>query len=103
MGSIEFGGDMHREIKTPHGLERDFRIGHRNGKIAAKTEQSLRAPVPDRLNGFDRVVALVARRLEPEDAGYCVQKRISRDLGNADRAISLYIGVAAERRNAGAL
>src|ERR1700692_4237638 len=103
MGAIELGGDMHRETETPHCLERNFRIGHRNGKVAAKTDQSLRAPVPDRLNGFDRVVALVARRLEPEYAGYCVQKRICRDLDNADRAISLHIRVAAERRNASAL
>jgi serine acetyltransferase len=35
MGAIELGGDMHRKIKVPHRLERDFRIGHRNGKIAA--------------------------------------------------------------------
>src|ERR1700730_11244804 len=103
MGPIELGGDMHREIETPHCLERDFRIGHRNGKIAAKTDQRLRTPVPDRLDSFDGVMALFARRFEPEDAGYSVQKRIAWNLGDADRAVSLHIRVAAERRNAGAL
>src|SRR5258705_7583533 len=66
MGAIEFGGDMHREIEVPHRLERDFRIGHRNGKIAAKTDQSLRAPVPDRLDRFDRVVALLRGGSNPK-------------------------------------
>jgi hypothetical protein len=60
---------MHREVEVPHRLERDFRIGHRNREIAAKTDQRLRAPVPDRLDGFDRIMALVAWRLEPEHAG----------------------------------
>src|ERR1700688_2191320 len=68
MRAVELGGDMHREIEVPHRLERDLRIGHRNREIAAQTDQGLRAAVPDRLDGFDRVVALVARRLEPEDA-----------------------------------
>src|SRR5882762_7751157 len=80
-----------------------FRIAHRNSKITAKTHQSLRAPIPDRLDSLDRVVALVAGRLESEDAGQSIQKRIIRNLGNADRAISLHIRVAAQRRNAGAL
>src|SRR5467141_2852517 len=69
MRTIELGSDMHRKIEVPHRLECDFRIGHRNGKIAAKTDQSLRATIPDRLDSFDRVVALVAGRLESEDAG----------------------------------
>ena len=41
MGAIEFGGDMHREIEVAHRLECDFRIGHRNGKISAETDQRL--------------------------------------------------------------
>src|SRR6266851_2957205 len=94
---------MDRKIEIPHRLERHFRVGHRNGKIAAKTDQSLRAPVPNRLDRFERVVALVARRFKSEDAAYCVQKRITWNLSNADRAISLHVGVAAQRRNAGAL
>ena len=49
------------------------------------------------------IVALVARRLEAEHAGQSIQQCIVRDLGNADGAVSLHIGVAAQRRNAGAL
>src|SRR6202790_3980570 len=94
---------MHCKIEIPHRPECDFRIGHRNSKIAAQTDQSLRAPVPDRLNSFNRVVALVAWRLEPEHARYSVEKLVIRNLGNADRTVSLHIGVAAQRRNAGAL
>src|SRR5258708_2216922 len=83
-----------------HGLRKNcldgaFRIAHRDGKIAAKTDQCLRAPIQDRLDGFDRVVALVAWWLESEGAGQSVQKRITRNLGNADRAIPLHIRVAA--------
>src|ERR1700674_978010 len=103
MRAIELGGYMHCEIEVPHRLECDFRIGHRNVKIAAKTDQSLRAPIAERLDSFDRVVALVAWRVEAEDASYSVQKLIIRNLGNADRAVSLHIRVAAQRRNAGAL
>src|SRR5260370_16995056 len=95
MGGIEFCGGVDREIEVAHCLECHFRIGHRDGKIAAKTDQCLRAPIPDRLDGFDRVVALVAWWLESEGAGQSVQKRITRNLGNADRAIPLHIRVAA--------
>ena len=79
MGAIELGGDMHREIEVPHRLERDFRIGHRNGKVAAETDQSLRAPVPDRLDGFNRVMALAAWRIEAEHAGDSIQQLIIRN------------------------
>src|SRR3984957_6986154 len=103
MGAIELGGDMHHKIEAPHRLECDVRIGHRNGKVAAKTHQSLRAPIPDRLDSLDGVMALVAWRLESEHAGQSIQQRCTRDLGNADRAISLHVRVAAQRRNAGAL
>ena len=68
MGAIELGGDMHRKIEAPHRLERDFRIGHRNGKIAAKTNQSFRATIPDRFDSFDGVMALVAWRIDSEHA-----------------------------------
>ena len=40
---------------------------------------------------------------ESEHAGYSVQQLITRNLGNADRAVSLHIRMAAQRRNAGAL
>lgn len=68
MRSIELGRDVHRDIEIPHGLERDFGVGHRNGKISPETYQSLGASVPDRLDGLDRVVAFFAWRLEPEYA-----------------------------------
>src|ERR1700733_10322313 len=68
MGTVELSSDMHHEIEVLHRLEGDFRIGHGNGQVAAKTDQSLRAPVPDRLDSFDRIMALVACRLEPEYA-----------------------------------
>src|ERR1700730_13051128 len=73
MGTIELGGDMHRKIEVPHRLECDVRVAHRNGKIAAKTDQSLRTSIPDRLDSLDRVVSLVAWRLESEDAGQSIQ------------------------------
>jgi len=88
MGAVELGGDMHREIQVPHRLERYFRIRHRNGEIAAQTDQSLRAAIPDRLDGFDRVVALVAWRLEPKRAPG-VEKLVIREFGDADRPVSL--------------
>src|SRR6267378_2534635 len=87
---------------SPPRLKCGFRIGHRDCKIAAKTDQRLRAAIPDCLNRFDRVVALVAWRVESEDASYSVQKRIIRSLGNADRTVSLHIRVTAQRGNAGA-
>src|SRR5207237_8770820 len=102
MRAIEFGSDMHREIEVPHRLERHFRIGHGNRKIAAETDQSLRTAVPDRLDSLERIVALVARRFESEHAGQSIQKLVIRNLGDANRAVSLHIGVAAPRRNAGA-
>src|ERR1700739_1753807 len=100
MRAIELGGDMHHEIETPHRLECNLRSGHRNGKVAAKTDQSLRAPIPDRLDSLDGVMALVAWRLESEHAGQSIQQRCTRNLGNADRAVPLHIRVAAQRRKA---
>src|SRR6202008_3749033 len=102
MGTIELGGDMHRKIEVPHRLECDVRIGHRDSEIATETDQSLRTPIPDRLDGFDRIVALVAWRFESEYPCYSIQEIIVRNLGNADRAVTLHIRMAAQRRNAGA-
>ena len=84
-GAIELGGDMHCEVEAPHRLECDFRVGHRSGKIAAEADQGFRAPIPDRLDGFDRIVALVAWWLESELAGQSVQELVIRNLGDADR------------------
>src|SRR5271167_2007679 len=103
MRAIELGGNVYREVKIAHRLERHGRVGHCNRKISAKTDQRLGAPVTDRLDGFDRVVAAVAWWLKSEDAGQSVEKRVIWNLGNADRAISLHIRVAAQRRNSGAL
>src|ERR1700721_700110 len=69
MGTIKLGSDMHHEIEVPHRLEGDFRIGHGNGQVAAKTDQSLRAPIANRLDGLNGIMALVAWRLEPEYTG----------------------------------
>ncbi len=48
-------------------------------------------------------MALLARRFDSEHAHQSVQKRIARNLGNADRTIALHIRVAAQRRDARAL
>ena len=48
-------------------------------------------------------MAVVAWRLEPKHASYSVQKVVIRDFSDADRAVSLHIRVAPQRRNAGTL
>src|SRR6266566_3098958 len=103
MRPVELGGDMDRKIEVSHRPERHFGIGHRNREVAAKADQGLRATIADRLDSFDSIVALVARRVDSKHAGQSVQELIIRTLGNADRAVSLYIRVTAQRRNAGAL
>src|SRR5260370_30921930 len=97
MRTIELGSDMHCKIEVPHRLECDFRIGHRNSKIAAKTHQSLRAPIPHRLDSLDRGVALVAGRLDSEDAGQYTPNRIILNIRNSDLPISLHIRTPAHR------
>ena len=72
-------------------------------RLPPRQTSALESPVPDRLDGFDRVVALVARRLESEHARYSVQKVIVRNLGDADGAVALHVGMAAQRGDAGAL
>src|ERR1700748_602760 len=103
MRAVQFGGDVHRQIEIPHRLERYFRIGHRDRKVAPEADQRLRTSIPDRLDSLDGVVALVPWRLKSEYARDCVQKLVIRNLGNADRAVALYIRMATQRRDTGAL
>ena len=76
MRAVELGGDMDREIEAAHRRESGLGVRHRDREIAAETDQRLRAPVPDRLDGFDRVMAFFARRLEAEDAVDAVEQAL---------------------------
>src|ERR1700722_4621240 len=103
MRAVELGSNVNGEVKAAHRFKGGLRIRHCDSKVAAEADQRLRAPILDCLDGFDCVVALPAWRLETEHAGNAVQQSVIWNFRDPDGSISLYVGMAAQRRDAGAL
>ena len=91
---------MHGEVERAHAPVALLRIGHCHGKVAAEADQRLGPAIGDGLHRRHRVVAMLTRRFEAEDPLDAFQHGGGRFLGNADRAVSLHIGMAAQRADA---
>ena len=78
-------------------------LGNGADEIAAEAEERLDLARQDALAGLDGVHALVARRLEPELFRQLVERHQFGLFGNADSALALDVGMAANRRDAGAV
>ncbi|MBW4052686.1 MAG: FAD-dependent oxidoreductase, partial [Proteobacteria bacterium] len=100
--AVELGGDMHHQVEPGHAGEGSLRVGHRHRQVAAEADQRLRAAVADRLHRLHRIVAVGARRGKAEALADAIQQRAIRFLGDADGAVALHVGVAAQRADAGA-
>src|ERR1700758_3126638 len=88
-------------IELAHGRLATLRVGQRYGKIAPETDQDLGAAVIDRLHRSNRIMAMMAWRLEAEGAFDTLKQWNVGPFGDADRSIALHVGVAAQRADAG--
>ena len=102
MAAIELGRDLHRELhRRPRRLDGAL-LGNGAQEIAAEADEGLHRAVDDALADLDGRHALLARRLEVEHLGDLVERHQLGLLGDAHRPLALHVGVAADRRDAGA-
>jgi hypothetical protein len=88
---------MYRKVEGTHGLVAVLGIGQRNGEIATEADEHFGPPFDDGLHRRHGVVAMLPRRFESKGPFDAIQQRIRRLLGDADGAVALHIGVAAQR------
>ena len=103
VAAIELGRDVHRQPHGPPGRLHPVAIGDGAEEIAAEHHEGVDLAGQDRLAGLDRVQPGLARRLEPVLLRQLVHRHQLRLLGDADGALALHVGVAAHRRDAGAV
>ena len=78
MRAVELGRDMDREIQARASpASAAFGVRHGDGKLPPRQISAFDAPVAHRLDGFDGVMAVCARRLEAEGALDAVEQRRS--------------------------
>ena len=102
MAAIELGGHLNGQCAVAQR-----RLGHRGvrcrgGEVAAHAEEHRRLPVPHRADRVDRVVSVPARDGDAEPGIECGQEFLWDLLPDAHRAVTLDVGVAAHRADAGA-
>ena len=99
MAAIEFGRDLDGQAHLGPSLLHLFTLGNRADKITAKTDEGPHLPRQESLTSFDRIHALLARRLEAELRGEFVQRNFFRLFGDADGPLPLHVRVASHGRN----
>src|SRR5258705_11630725 len=102
MYAVEFCRNLHRQAAATQSLSRIFRVLRRGKKVAAQREEHFRTSIMHRLDCFDRVEAVLTRRLEIKFSSELVEKGFSGSFPNSHSAIALHITMAAHRTKAGA-
>ena len=102
MRAVQLGRDVDREIELAHGRKAHLRVRHRHRQVAAHADDSLGFSFADGFDRLDGAVAVLARRLEAESLLQVIEQFGVGDLGDADGAIALHVGMAAQRADAGA-
>ena len=100
MRAVELRGDVDGQVHIAHGFEAALGIGQGDGEIAAEADEYLGAPVEHRLHGGHGIVAVLGRRIEAEGALDAFQHRLGRLFPDADSAVALDVGVAAQGADA---
>ena len=77
-------------------------VGDRGDEVAAHREEDACLPVAQRLDRVHRVVAVGPRRVDPELLLQRVEEVVGHPLPDAHRAVTLDVGVAADRAQPGA-
>src|SRR3569832_187243 len=101
MAAVELGRDLDVQVEVPPGLL--DQSGFRNGphEITAESDEAANPPVDHALARLDGIEPLIPRRLEAVEVAKFVERDELRLFGNADRSLSLHVGVSAQRRYAG--
>lgn len=100
--AVDLGGDVDGEAGAAHRGLGDVRVGGGRDEVAAHGEEDLGVAVAQGLDGADDVVAVVARRGDPELRVEGVQEGGGGALEDAHGAVALHVGVAADGADAGA-
>src|SRR3546814_11495468 len=66
MPAVELGGDADGELQLAHRGVGTGCIGHRADEIATEADENFRRAREHRLDRFDRMLAMLARRFETE-------------------------------------
>ena len=85
---------------VPQRLRRELGVGRRRKKVPAQRDEDADAPVVHRVNRFDRIEAVVARRTNAKLRVKPRQPALRHPLPNPHRAIALHIRVPAHRTHA---
>src|SRR5690606_1575474 len=101
MAAVELGGHLYRQAQLAPGRLDPGRVRHSAHEIAAHADEAPDAAIEDAFAGFDRVHAILARRLEAELPTQVVDRYLHRLFGDADGALALHVGMAAHRQDAG--
>jgi hypothetical protein len=100
--AVELRGDVNGKVQIAHGLEALLRVRQCHRQIASQAYKYLGAPIEHRFHCGDGIVPVVTRGLESKGPLDVLQHRRRRFLPDADCAIALNIGVAAQWADAGA-
>ena len=100
--AVELGVQVHREVKIAHALVAAIGVGQRDREIAAEADQRLGLSRHHRLHRLDRVMAVMRRRAETERLFDIGEHHGIGLFGDADSAVALHVGMAAQRADAGA-
>jgi hypothetical protein len=100
MRVVELGRDVDGELAPAQRLLHQPGIRRRAHEVAAEPDEGLGRAVEHRPDGAEHVVAVLARRVEPEFAVECFEERDGRLLVDADGAVALHVGMAAHRAQA---
>src|ERR1051325_698132 len=95
MRPVQFSRDVRREATTTQPCRSKFRVRSGGKKCAAECEEDFDLTVVHRADRLDRVVPVIARRLEVEYFAELVEKRFGRSFPDADSAIALHVAVPA--------
>ena len=100
--AIELGDDLNRHLELPPRAFHDVGLGNGADEIAAERNERLHAAVAHGLAGSDRVEATLARGVEAVLLGEAIERDELGLFRDPDRALTLDIRMASDRKNAGA-
>jgi hypothetical protein len=94
---VELRGDLHGQAGVAERGRGDVRVRRRLREVAAEADEDVRLAVAQRADGVDRVVPVLARRVEAELALERVEERLGRPLPDPHRAVALHVRVPTDR------
>src|SRR6185437_1872223 len=98
---VELGQNLDRQAQAPPGGQKLTMIGQRPDEIPAELKYSANFALDDALGSLDAIEPLIHRGLKPVELLEPVVRHELRLFGDADRALALDIGMAADRQDAG--